>query len=89
MMLSPLVQAGALQNSQSPVDTEGRGDGGDGASTEPSRSRRWSILLIFEELMYWSSQIKLEAANSAALLSEQCNAEELGQLEAANAALLF
>jgi hypothetical protein len=27
MMLSPLVQAGALQNSQSPVDTEGRGDG--------------------------------------------------------------
>jgi hypothetical protein len=23
MMLSPLVQAGALQNSQSPVDTEG------------------------------------------------------------------
>ena len=35
MMLSPLVQAGALQNSQSPVDTEG---GGDGASMEPSRS---------------------------------------------------
>ena len=27
MMLSPLVQAGALQNSQSPVDTEGDGDG--------------------------------------------------------------
>jgi hypothetical protein len=26
MMLSPLVQAGALQNSQSPVDTEGGGD---------------------------------------------------------------
>jgi hypothetical protein len=34
-MLSPLVQAGALQNSQSPVDTEG---GGDEASMEPSRS---------------------------------------------------
>jgi hypothetical protein len=32
MMLSPLVQAGALQNSQSPVDTEG---GGDGPSMEP------------------------------------------------------
>ena len=31
-MLSPLVQAGALQNSQSPVDTEG---GGDGDSMEP------------------------------------------------------
>ena len=26
MMLSPLVQAGALQNSQSPVDTRGGGD---------------------------------------------------------------
>jgi hypothetical protein len=35
MMLSPFVQAGALPNSQSPVDTEG---GGDGASMEPSRS---------------------------------------------------
>ena len=32
MMLSPLVQAGALQNSQSPVDTRG---GGDGPSMEP------------------------------------------------------
>ena len=32
MMLSPLVQAGALQNSQSPVDTRG---GGDGISLEP------------------------------------------------------
>ena len=32
---SPLVQAGALQNSQSPVDTEGDGDGGDRASMEP------------------------------------------------------
>ena len=31
-MLSPLVQAGALQNSQSPVDTRG---GGDGISLEP------------------------------------------------------
>jgi hypothetical protein len=29
---SPLVQAGALQNSQSPVDTRG---GGDGTSMEP------------------------------------------------------
>jgi hypothetical protein len=45
MMLSPLVQAGALQNSQSPVDTE---EGGDGASVEPLRSRRWSILTTFE-----------------------------------------
>ena len=32
MMLSPLFQAGALQNSQSPVDTRG---GGDGAHMEP------------------------------------------------------
>jgi hypothetical protein len=32
MMLSPLVQAGALQNSQSPVVAEGDGDG---ASMEP------------------------------------------------------
>jgi hypothetical protein len=31
---SPLVQAGALQNSQSPVDTQGDGDGG---SMEPFR----------------------------------------------------
>ena len=48
MMLSPLVQAGALQNSQSPVDTEG---GGDGASMELPLSRRWSILLTFEKLI--------------------------------------
>jgi len=33
----PLFPAGAL-HSQSPVDTEGDGDGGDGASMEPSRS---------------------------------------------------
>ena len=32
MMLSPLIRAGALQNSQSPVDTEG---GGDEPSVEP------------------------------------------------------
>jgi hypothetical protein len=43
MMLSPLVQAGALQNSQSPVDTEG---GGDGASMEPLKFYRCSNLLI-------------------------------------------
>jgi hypothetical protein len=30
-----------------------------------------------------------EAANPAALLSEQCCVEELGELEVANAALLF
>jgi hypothetical protein len=48
MMLSPLVQAGALQNSQSPVDTEG---GGDGATIELLLCRRWSILLTFEKLM--------------------------------------
>ena len=47
MMLSPLVQAGALQNSQSPVDTEG---GGDEPSVDPSPFRRWSILLTFEKL---------------------------------------
>jgi hypothetical protein len=33
MMLSPLAQAGALQDSQSPVDTE---EGGDEISMEPS-----------------------------------------------------
>jgi hypothetical protein len=48
---SPLVQAGALQNSQSPVDTEGAGDG---TSVEPLKFDRCSILLIFEKLMYWS-----------------------------------
>jgi hypothetical protein len=48
MMLSPLVQAGALQNSQSPVDTEGDGDG---ASMGPLKFYRCSILLIFEKLM--------------------------------------
>jgi hypothetical protein len=47
MMLSPLVQAGALQNSQSPVDTEGNGDSG---SMEPFRVRRWSKLLTLEKL---------------------------------------
>ena len=51
MMLSPLVQAGALQNSQSPVVTEGAVME---PSVEPLRSRRWSILLTFEKLMYWS-----------------------------------
>ena len=87
MMLSPLVQAGALQNSQSPVDTEG---GGDGATVEPSRSRRWSILLTFEKLMYWSKPNQTRRPptqrpcyrNNAVL-------EELGELEVANAALLF
>jgi hypothetical protein len=48
---SPLVQAGALQNSQSPVDTEGDGDA---ARVEPLKFDRCSILLIFEKLMYWS-----------------------------------
>ncbi len=56
MMLSPLVQAGALRNSQSPVVTEG---GGDGATVEPPKFYRCSILLIFEKLMYWSKPIKL------------------------------
>ena len=51
MMLSPLVQAGALQNSQSPVDTDGDCDG---SSVEPPKLYRCSILLIFEKLMYWS-----------------------------------
>ena len=54
MMLSPLVQAGALQNSQSPVDTEG---GYDRASMEPSRSHCWSILLTFEKLMTRSAPV--------------------------------
>ena len=47
MMLSPLVQAGALQNSQSPVDTEGDGDG---ASMGPLKFYHCSILLIFEKV---------------------------------------
>ena len=48
MMLSPLVQAGALQDSQSPVDTEG---GGDQPAWNVSRSHRWSILLTSENLI--------------------------------------
>ena len=86
MMLSPLVQAGALQNSQSPVDTEG---GGDGASMEPSRSRRWSILLTFEKLMYWSKPNQLGGRQLSGLAIGQCCVEELGELQVANAALLF
>jgi len=34
MMLRLLVQAGALQNSQSPVDTEGNGDRAKGGTSE-------------------------------------------------------
>jgi len=45
MMLSPLVQAGALQNSQSPVDTEG---GGDVTSIELQEFRCCSVLLTFQ-----------------------------------------
>jgi hypothetical protein len=48
MMLSPLVQAGALQDSQSPVDTEG---GGDQPAWNVSRSHRWSILLTSGKLI--------------------------------------
>src|ERR1044071_2640262 len=42
MMLSPLVQAGALRNSQSPADTR-----------SVMCPHPWSILLTFEKLMYW------------------------------------
>jgi hypothetical protein len=48
MMLSPLVQAGALQNSQSPVDTEG---GGDDPRMHPLKFHRWSILTTFQKLI--------------------------------------
>ena len=48
MMLSPFGSGGSLQNSQSPVDTEG---GGDAASMEPLKFYRCSILLIYEKFM--------------------------------------
>ena len=51
MMLRLLVQAGALQNSQSPIDTAGAVMGPAWNLRDP---RRWSILLTFEKLMYWS-----------------------------------
>jgi hypothetical protein len=49
MMLSSLVQAAALQKSQSPADTD---EDGDAVSMEPFASRRWSKLTTFEKLMY-------------------------------------
>jgi hypothetical protein len=42
---SPWIQAGALQNSQSPVDTRG---GGDGTSIELQKFRRCPVLLTFQ-----------------------------------------
>jgi hypothetical protein len=51
--------------------------------------RRWSILLTFEKLMYWSKLNQRGGRQPAALLSEPCSLEELGKLEVANAALLF
>jgi hypothetical protein len=45
IMMLALDQAGALQNSQSPVDTEG---GGDAASIELQEFRRCSVLLTFQ-----------------------------------------
>jgi hypothetical protein len=76
-----LDQARALQNSQSPVDTEG---GGDGTTIELPLSRRWSILLIIEKLMYWSKPNQARRPpTQAALLSEQCCLEELGKREVA------
>jgi hypothetical protein len=47
MMLRLLVQAGALQNSQSPIDTEGAVMGPAWNLRDP---RRWSKLLTFEKL---------------------------------------
>jgi hypothetical protein len=43
MMLSPLVQAGALQNSQSPVDTEGGGDGAPWNLCDPAAGQFCSL----------------------------------------------
>jgi hypothetical protein len=45
IMMLRLGQAGTLQNSQSPVDTEG---GGDGGSIELQKLRRCSVLLTFQ-----------------------------------------
>ena len=67
-MLSPLFQAGALQNSQSPVDTEGAVMG---PARNPSRSPRWSILLTFEKL------INSERARDGASLSEDLGDADL------------
>ena len=49
-----LVQAGALQNSQSPLDTGGDGDG---ASMEPSRSPPLVNFAHFQMLMNWQGGI--------------------------------
>jgi hypothetical protein len=40
---SPLVQAGALQNSQSPVDTEGGGDGAPWNLCDPAAGQFCSL----------------------------------------------
>ena len=48
MMLSPLVQAGALQNSQSPVDTEGAVMAVMALAWNFRSPARWSILLTLE-----------------------------------------
>jgi hypothetical protein len=56
MMLSPLVQAGALQNSQSPVDTK---RGGDGGTMEP-----FAILPLVNIAQFRKVNVLVEAKSS-------------------------
>ena len=55
-----------------------------GASVEPLKFYRCSILLTFEKLMYWWKPNQTRRPpTQRALLSEQCCLEELGKLEVA------
>ena len=55
MMLSPLVQAGALQNSQSPVDTDWDGDG---TSMEPFAVPGLVNFAHFRKVNVWCGQVR-------------------------------
>jgi hypothetical protein len=48
-----------------------------------------AILLTFEKLMYWPEPNHRRPPTQRPCDSEQCCVEELGELEVANAALLF
>jgi hypothetical protein len=49
----------------------------------------WSILLTLEKLMYWPKPDQRRPPTQRPCDREQCRAEELGEPEVANAALLF
>jgi hypothetical protein len=56
---------------------------------EPSRSAPVVNIAHFRKVNVLAEGRPKEADNSTALRSEQCRAEELGEPEVANAALLF